>query len=73
MEQSLNFLVQPLVDIELIAKQETMEHYQATILHVERTAEFVSSATLVDIVTRAQRHEVDLKDGLTQRMMMIII
>jgi hypothetical protein len=62
MEQYLNFLVQTLVDVELRAKQETMENYQLTILHEEHTAEFVSSATLVDIVTWAQHHEVDLKD-----------
>ena len=64
MEQSLDFSIQTLLDIELRAKQETMEHYQATILHAEHAAEFVSSATLVDIVALGERHEADLKDAL---------
>ena len=64
MEQSLDFSIQTLLDIELRAKQETMEHYRATILRAEHAAEFVTSATLVDIVTRGQCHEADLKDAL---------
>ena len=64
MEQSLDILVQTLLGIELRAKQETVEHYRATILHAEHAAEFVTSATLVDIVTRGQCHEADLKDAL---------
>ncbi len=57
MEQSLDFLVQTLLDIELRDKQETMEEHQATILYAEHTDAFVASATLADIVTRGQRHE----------------
>jgi hypothetical protein len=64
MEQSLDFLVQTLLDIESRAKQETMEDYQARIVHTEHAAEFVTSATLADIVTQGQRCEVDLKDAL---------
>jgi hypothetical protein len=64
MEQSLYFLIQTLLGIELRAKQETMKHYRATILHAEHAAEFVTSATLVDIVKQGQRREADLKDAL---------
>lgn len=64
MEQSLDFSVQTLLDIKLRAKQETMEHYRATILHADHATEFVTSATLVDIVTQGQRREADLKDAL---------
>ena len=64
MEQSLDFLVQTLIGIELRAKQETMEHYRATILHAEHAARFIVSATLMDIVTQGQRRESDLKDAL---------
>jgi hypothetical protein len=64
MEQSLYFLIQTLLGIELRAKQETMKHYLATILHAEHAAEFVTSATLVDIVKQGQRREADLKDAL---------
>ena len=61
MEQSLDFLVQTLLDIELRNKQETMEEHQATILYAEHADEFVASVTLEDIITRGQRLEVDLK------------
>ena len=61
MEQSLDFLVQILLDIELTDKQETMEEHQATIVYAEHTHEFVASVTLADIITRGQHHEVDLK------------
>ena len=64
MEQSLDYLIQTLLGIELRAKQETMEHYRATILAAECAAEFVTSATLVDIVTQGRRHKADLKDAL---------
>lgn len=65
MEQSLNFLIQTLLGMELRAKEETMEHYRATVFFpAEHAAEFVTSATLVDIVTRGQCHEADLKDAL---------
>ncbi|HKH86970.1 MAG TPA: hypothetical protein VKA40_10510 [Nitrososphaera sp.] len=50
--------------MELRAKEETMEHYRATVFPAEHAAEFVTSATLVDIVTRGQCHEADLKDAL---------
>ncbi len=61
MEQSLDFLVQTLLDIELRGKQETMEEHQATIVYAEHTHEFVASVTLADIITRGQRLEVNLK------------
>ena len=61
MEQSLDFSAHTLLDIKLRAKQETMEHYRATILHADHATEF---ATLVDIVTQGQRREADLKDAL---------
>ncbi len=64
MEQSLDYLNQTLLGIELRAKQETMEHYRMTILRAEHAARFVASATLVDIVTQGQRRESDLKDAL---------
>ncbi|HEX6253506.1 MAG TPA: hypothetical protein VFZ55_04725 [Nitrososphaera sp.] len=41
-----------------------MKHYRATILHAGHAAEFVTSATLADIVTREQHREADLKDAL---------
>jgi bacterioferritin len=63
MKQSLDFLVQTPLDIELRANQETIEDYQATVLHAEYADEFVASAILADIVTWAQRHEADLKDA----------
>ena len=62
MEQSLDFLVQTLLDIKLRdKKQETIEEHQATILYAEHAYEFVASVTLADIITRGQRLEVDLK------------
>jgi hypothetical protein len=61
MEQSLDFLVQTLLDIELRDKQETMEEHQATILYAEHADEFAASVTLADIITRGQHLEVDLK------------
>ncbi len=62
MEQSLDFLVQTLLEVELRDKQETMEEHQATtILYAEHADEFVASVTLADIITRGQRLEVDLK------------
>jgi hypothetical protein len=64
MEQSLDYLIQTLLSIELRAKQETMEHYRAMILHAEYAGEFLTSATLVNIVTQEQRRESDLKDVL---------
>lgn len=64
MEQSLDFLIQTLLGMELRAKEETMEHYRVTVFPAEHAAEFVTSATLVDIVTRGQCHEADLKDAL---------
>lgn len=73
MERSLDFSVQTLLDMELRAKQETMEHYRATILHAEHAAEFVTYATLVDIVTQWEHSEADLKQHLTERRMIIII
>jgi bacterioferritin (cytochrome b1) len=67
MKQSLNFLLQTLRDIDLRAKRETMEHYRAMILYVERAVEFVTSATLVDFVIQDRRHEADLKNALGPR------
>jgi hypothetical protein len=64
MKPSLDFLVQTLLDIQLRADQETMWHYGATILQAEYAAEFGTSATLMDIVTQDQCHEVHLKDAL---------
>lgn len=63
MEQSLDFLVQTLLDIELRGKQETMDEHQVTIVYAEHTHEFefVASVTLANIITRGQHHEVDLK------------
>jgi hypothetical protein len=64
MEQSLDFSIQTLLDIELRAKQETMEHYRATILRAEHAAEFVASAISVGVVTQGQHREADLKHSL---------
>jgi hypothetical protein len=61
MKQSLDFLVQTLLDIELRDKEETMEEHEATILYAEHADEFVASATLADIITRGQYREADLK------------
>jgi hypothetical protein len=62
MEQSLDFLVQTPLDIELRANQETMEDYQVTIIHAEHAEELVTSATLADIVRWGQHRGADLKD-----------
>jgi hypothetical protein len=62
MKQSLDFLVKTSLDIELRANQETMEDYQVTIIHAEHAEEFVTSATLADIVTWGQHRGADLKD-----------
>lgn len=67
MEQSLDFLVQTLLNVDLRAEQETMKHYQETILQADHATEFMSSAKLVDIVTQEQHHEVDLEDALGLR------
>jgi hypothetical protein len=64
MEQSLDFLVQTLLNIHLRAKQETMGHYRATVLQAGHAAELVTSATLVNIVIQDKRHEVEIKDTL---------
>lgn len=67
MEQSLDFLVQTLLNIDLRAEQETMEHNKETILQADHAAEFVSSATLMHIVTQNLYHEVGLNDVLGLR------
>ncbi len=64
MEQSLDFLIQTLLDIELRGKQETMEEHQANILYAEHADDSVASVTLADIITRGQCREVDLKVAL---------
>jgi hypothetical protein len=65
MEQSLDFSVQTVfLDIELRAKQGTVEHYRATILHAEHAVEYVTYATLLDVVTQRQHREADLKHAL---------
>jgi bacterioferritin (cytochrome b1) len=67
MKQSLDFLVQTLLDIDLRSEQETMEHYPVTIVQTGYAAESVRSAKLTDIVTQEMRHEVGLNDGLGLR------
>jgi bacterioferritin (cytochrome b1) len=64
MEQSFDFLAQPLSDNGLRAEQETMEHHRETILQTEHAAEFVQAAKLMDVVAQQERHEADLKDTL---------
>jgi bacterioferritin len=65
MEQSFDFLAQPLSDNGLRAEQETMEHHrEKTILQTEHAAEFVQAAKLMDVVAQQERHEADLKDAL---------
>jgi bacterioferritin len=64
MEQSSDFLAQPLLDNGLRAELETMEHYRETILRAEHAPEFVRSAKLIDIIAQEERHEVDLKNAL---------
>ena len=67
MKQSLDFLVQTLLDIDLRSEQETMEHYPVMIIQTGHAAEFVRSAKLMDIVTQEMRHEVGLNDALGLR------
>jgi bacterioferritin len=64
MEQSLDFLAQPLLDNGLRAELETMEHYRETIFRAEHAPELVRSAKLIDIIAQEERHEVDLKNAL---------
>lgn len=65
MEQSLDFLVQKLLDIDLRAEQVTMERYRETILRAEYAAELVRSAKLMDIIIALeQRRETALKDAI---------
>jgi bacterioferritin len=64
MEQSFDFLAQPLSDNGLRAEQETMEHHRETILQTEHAAEFVQAAKLMDVVAQQERHEAELKDAL---------
>jgi hypothetical protein len=61
MEQSLDFSIQTLLDIEIRVKQETMEHYRATILRADHAAEFMTSAILVGVVTQGQHREANPK------------
>jgi hypothetical protein len=64
MEQSLDFLVQKLLDICLRAERETMERYLETILRAEYAAELVRSAQLKDIIiAQEQRRETAVKDA----------
>ena len=67
MKPPLDFLVQTLLDIQLRANQETMWHYRERIIQAEYAGEFGISATLMDIVTQDQYHEVHLKDSLGLR------
>jgi bacterioferritin len=67
MEQSFDFLAQPLSDNGLRAEQETMEHHRETILQTEHAAEFVQAAKLMDVVAQQERHEAELKDALGLR------
>ena len=64
MEQSFDFLAQPLSDNGLRAEQETMEHHRETILQTERAAEFVRATKLMDVVAQEEGDEADLKDAL---------
>jgi hypothetical protein len=64
MEQSLDFLVQKLLDICLRAERETMERYLETILRAEYAAELVRSAKLKDIIiAQEQRRETAVNDA----------
>jgi hypothetical protein len=64
MEQSLDFLVQKLLDIYLRAERETMERYLETILRAEYAAELVLSAKLKDIIiAQEQRRETAVNDA----------
>jgi hypothetical protein len=67
MKQSLDFLVQTLLDIDLRSEQETMEHHPIMIIQTGHAAEFMRSAKLTDIVTQKMRHEVGLNDALGLR------
>ena len=63
MKQSLDFLVQTLLDIDLRSEQETMEHYSVMIIQTGHAAGFVRSTKLTDIVTQEQRHDAGLNDA----------
>ena len=67
MEQSLDLLVQMLLDGDLRVGQETMEHCRGMILRSEHAAQFVLSARLEGIVTQDHRHEVGLNNALGLR------
>jgi bacterioferritin (cytochrome b1) len=67
MKESLNFLVQTLLDSDLRSEQETMEPYRVLIIQTGHATEFVRSPKLMDIVTQEQRHEVGLNDALGLR------
>ena len=65
MEQSFDFLAQPLSDNGLRTEQETMEHHRETILQTERAAELVHATKLMDVVGQEEEgNEADLKDVL---------
>lgn len=66
MEQS-GFSVQMLLDSDLRAEQETMEHCRVMILQSGHAAQFVRSAKLMHIVTQNHSHEVGLNDALGLR------
>jgi hypothetical protein len=63
MEQSLDFLVQKLLDIYLRAELETMERYLETMLRAY-AAELMRSAKLKDIIiAQEQRRETAVNDA----------
>ena len=73
MEQTLDFLPQPLLDNGLRSEQETTENYRQPILQVVDASEYMRSTKLMDnIFAQEESHEVDLKDALGLRRRLLL-
>jgi len=53
-----------MLEIDLLAEQETIKHYRERIQQAEAAGEFALSEILRGIITQEQDHEIDLKDAL---------
>ena len=53
-----------MLEIDLLAEQETIKNYRERIQQAEAAREFALSEILRGIITQEQDHEIDLKDAL---------
>lgn len=53
-----------MLEIDLLAEQETIKNYRERIKQAEAAGEFALSEILRGIITQEQDHEIDLKDAL---------